>query len=108
MTTEEQQQITYATYPEYKYIDGFEFMLPMELPEDIITDIIFTLRSRDKIRTEPVEKVDDLKKALDEKHGKYWHVFCGKNFGAYSVHDKFKFAFFKFKTMSYLVYKTTY
>ena len=108
MQQQEQQQITYASYPEYKLIDGFEFLLPIELPEDIVVDIIFTIRSREKIRSDPSERVNDLKKMLDEKYGKYWHDFCGKNFGAYAVHDKFRFAFFKYKTMSYLIYKTTY
>lgn len=104
---EDQQQITYATYPEYKYIDGFEFMLPLELPENIISDIIYIIKTKDRI-TEPLERVNDLKTKLDEKYGRFWNVFCGKNFGAYAVHDKYKFAFFKYKTMSYLIYKTTY
>jgi len=101
--------VVYENYPPYKVIyDEFEFLLPIELPEDIIHEIIYTLKSRSKIRNEPLERVNDLKQVLDEKFGKYWHVFCGKNFGAFSVHDKYRFAFFKYKTMSYLIYKTTY
>lgn len=104
----EAQQITYATYPEYKYIDGFEFQLPIEMPEDIVNMIMKILQERDKSKIEPIEKVNFLKKELDEQHGKYWHVFCGKNFGAYTVHDKNHFVFFKYRTMSYLIYKTSY
>lgn len=95
-------------YSETFMIDDFEFQVPLEIPEDIVVEIIHTLKSRSKIRSEPLERVNDLKQALDEKYGKFWHVFCGKNFGAYAVHDKYRFAFFKYKTMSYLIYKTSY
>lgn len=102
------QQITYATYPEYKSIKGFEFMLPLEMPEDIINDIILCIATKESFRSNPGDRVNDLRKLLDDKYGKYWHVFCGKNFGAYSVHDRYKFVFFKYNSMSYLIYKTTY
>ncbi len=105
---QEQSQITYATYPEYKSINNFEFMLPLEMPEDIINDIIYCISTRESIRQNPAERVDDLRKLLDEKYGKYWNVFCGKNFGAYAVHDRYRFVFFKYKSMSYLIYKTSY
>ena len=109
MAQTDTQQLSYATYPEYKVIfDEFEFLLPIELPDDILYHIVFTLKQRSKISKEPSDKVNDLKSTLDEKYGKYWHVFCGKNFGAYTVHDKFRFTFFKYKTMSFLIYKTTY
>lgn len=41
------------------------------------------------------------------KYGKCWHVFAGKNFGAYSVHDRYNFMYFKYKTFYFLIYKTT-
>jgi hypothetical protein len=104
---QEQSQITYATYPEYKNIKSFEFMLPLEMPEDIINDIIKCIKDRESIRG-PAEIVNDLRVELDSKYGKYWNVFCGKNFGSYAVHDRYKFVFFKYKSMSYLIYKTSY
>lgn len=108
MQQQEAQQITYATYPEYKQIDHFEFLLPLEIPENIINDIIKCIKEKESFRKNPSDRVNDLRKMLDENHGQYWHVFCGKNFGAYAVHDRYRFIFFKYKTMSYLIYKTTY
>jgi dynein light chain LC8-type len=105
---QDQSQITYATYPEYKIINNFEFMIPIEMPEDIVNDIIFHVSTREQIKVGHAEIVEELRKLLDEKYGKYWHVFCGKNFGAYSVHDRNRFLFFKYKSMSYLIYKTSY
>ncbi len=105
---QEASLITYATYPEYKYIDGFEFLTPLEMPENIIDDIIYTVKGGIKTKLSPGELTDHLKKILDANYGKYWHVFCGKNFGAFSVHDRYRFVFFKYKAMSYLIYKSTY
>ena len=102
----QESQVTYATYPEYKTIHNFEFMVPIEMPEDIVNDIIFCISSNDKLT--PSELVETVRKLLDNKHGIYWHVFCGKNFGSYSVHDRNRFLFFKYKSISYLVYKTSY
>ncbi len=49
----------------------------------------------------------NLRERLDMKFGKCWHVFAGKNFGAYSVHDRYNFMYFKYKTFYFLIYKTT-
>lgn len=101
--------ITYVGYPEYKTIgDDFEIMYPFEMPEDIIEEIIKTIGSTELIRVSPNDLVTNIRTTLDNKFGKYWHVFCGKNFGSYSVHDKYKFVFFKYKAMSFMIYKTSY
>jgi dynein light chain LC8-type len=49
----------------------------------------------------------EIREKLESKFGKYWHVFVGKNFGAYNVHDRYQYLFFKYKSYSFLIYKTT-
>ena len=48
-----------------------------------------------------------LKEKLDRKFGPSWHVFVGKNFGSYCIHDNNCFTNFKYKGYTYLIYKTS-
>ena len=109
MQQEESQAVTYATYLDYKLIaEEFEFQLPLELPEEIINRITSKIKDLASANVRYGEMVSILRLVLDKDYGTYWHVFCGKNFGAYTVHDRYQFAFFKFRTVSFLIYKTTY
>ena len=49
----------------------------------------------------------NLRDTLDRKYGPCWHVFVGKNFGCFAVHDKNSFVNFKYQGYTYLIYKTT-
>jgi dynein light chain LC8-type len=46
---------------------------------------------------------------MDEKWEPYWHVFLGKSFGCYSVHERNRFVYFSFEQskISFLIYKAS-
>ena len=45
---------------------------------------------------------------MDTKWEPSWHVFLGKSFGCYSVHEKNRFVYFTFEQskISFLIYKS--
>lgn len=48
-----------------------------------------------------------MKKDMDAKYKKFWHVVCGKNFGCYAIHESRNFIFFTLRPegISYMLYK---
>lgn len=49
-----------------------------------------------------------IKKHLDVKYGKTWHVIVGKNFGSYVTHEKGHFMYFYVGPLAFLVFKTAW
>lgn len=47
-----------------------------------------------------------IKKQMDVKHGKTWHVIVGKNFGSYVTHEKGHFIYYYVGPLAFLVFKT--
>ena len=45
---------------------------------------------------------------MDKTWEPSWHVFLGKSFGCYSVHEKNRFVYFTFESskISFLIYKS--
>lgn len=103
--TNTQEAITYVTYSEYKNFNDVDVLWPFEISEDIANYIIdFVKRNMDKYEINS-DFCKRLRMDLDDKFGKYWNVFAGKNFGSYAVHDKYAFIYFKYRTYSFLIYK---
>jgi dynein light chain LC8-type len=75
--------------------------------EDILNEIAEFVTSNTQSGNITTSYCRLMRTMLDKKHGPCWHVFVGKNFGAYAVHDKNSFINFKYKGHTFLVYKTT-
>ena len=80
---------------------------PIEISEDILNEIAEYVTSNLQINRVGTSFCRLLRQTLDRKFGPCWHVFVGKNFGCYAVHDKNCFVNFKYQGYTYLVYKTT-
>ena len=46
---------------------------------------------------------------MDERWEPTWHVFLGKSFGSYAVHERNRFVYFSFDAskISFLIYKAS-
>ena len=75
--------------------------------EDILNDIAEYVTSNLKVKTVDSSFCKLLREKLDRKFGPAWHVFVGKNFGCFAIHDINSFTNFKYKGYTYLIYKTT-
>lgn len=117
---EGEQQAVYEQYPQFKEISGVSFFYsylnapfqlqvktPIEMREDIVNEIAEFVTSNSQLNKMSTSYCRLLRTMLDKKHGPCWHVFVGKNFGAYAIHDKNMFLNFKYMGYTYLVYKTT-
>jgi hypothetical protein len=119
-----EEDVTYGNYSQYKFFDGVELEWPFEIAEDIAMDIVSFVRRNIQISEvnsvvknfliffvikyfKSIKFCKNLRERLDMKYGKCWHVFAGKNFGAYSVHDRYQYMYFKYKSYYFLIYKTT-
>ena len=80
---------------------------PIEIADNIMNEIAEYVTSNLKVNTVGTSFARLLRETLDRKFGHAWHVFVGKNFGAFAVHDNNCFVNFKYKGFTYLVYKTT-
>ena len=80
---------------------------PIEMREDILDSIAEYVTQNTKMKAVDGPFCKLLRENLDRKFGPAWHVFVGKNFGCYAIHDNNSFANFKYKGYTYLIYKTT-
>ena len=80
---------------------------PIEIADNIMNEIAEYVTSNLKVNTVGTSFARLLRETLDRKFGPAWHVFVGKNFGCFAVHDNNCFVNFKYKGFTYLVYKTT-
>mmetsp|Transcript_34184 Transcript_34184/g.51577 ORF Transcript_34184/g.51577 Transcript_34184/m.51577 type:complete len:98 (-) Transcript_34184:172-465(-) len=46
-----------------------------------------------------------LKKEFDKRHGPFWHVVVGKNFGSYVTHETKNFIYFYCDQLAILMFK---
>ena len=115
-----EQQPVYEQYPSYKDVRGVNFFFlifviffqlmvktPIEIADNIMNEIAEYVTSNLKVNTVGTSFARLLRETLDRKFGPAWHVFVGKNFGCFAVHDTNCFVNFKYKGFTYLVYKTT-
>ena len=77
------------------------------MSENILNEIAEYVTSNLKVSTVGNSFCKLLRETLDRKFGPAWHVFVGKNFGCFAIHDNNSFVNFKYKGYTYLVYKTT-
>ena len=75
--------------------------------QDILNEIAEYVTSNLKVKQVDGSFCKLLREKLDRKFGPAWHVFVGKNFGCFAIHDINSFTNFKYKGYTYLVYKTT-
>ena len=80
---------------------------PIEMREDILNVIAEYVTSNLKVKPVDSSFCKLLREKLDRQFGPAWHVFVGKNFGCFAIHDINSFANFKYKGYTYLIYKTT-
>ena len=80
------------THTEYSLLDGSN-----KIKEYVTSNL--------KVKTVDSSFCKLLREKLDRKFGPAWHVFVGKNFGAFAIHDINSFANFKYKGYTYLIYK---
>ena len=80
---------------------------PIEIADNIMNEIAEYVTSNLKVNTVGTSFARLLRETLERKFGPAWHVFIGKNFGCYAIHDNNSFAKFKYNEYTYLVYKTT-
>ena len=112
------EQAVYEQYPAFKDVRGVRLYLyyifiqllvktPIEMREDILDTIAEYVTQNTKMKAVDGPFCKLLRENLDRKFGPAWHVFVGKNFGCYAIHDNNSFANFKYKGYTYLIYKTT-
>ena len=65
--------------------------------EDILDSIAEYVTQNTKMKAVDGPFCKLLRENLDRKFGPAWHVFVGKNFGCYAIHDNNSFANFKYK-----------
>ena len=104
---EGEQQAVYENYSKFKEIKGIQFSYPFEIAEDVMNAIIEYVTGQTKTTQINGQFCKNLRETLDRKFGPAWHVFVGKNFGCYAIHDVNCFTNFKYKGFTYLIYKTT-
>ena len=80
---------------------------PIEMREDILDYVAEYVTQNLKMKSVDGPFCKLLRENLDRKFGPAWHVFVGKNFGCYAIHDNNSFTNFKYKGYTYLIYKTT-
>ena len=80
---------------------------PIEMREDILDYVAEYVTQNLKMKSVDGAFCKLLRENLDRKFGPAWHVFVGKNFGCYAIHDNNSLTNFKYKGYTYLIYKTT-
>ncbi|CCH60670.1 hypothetical protein TBLA_0D01620 [Henningerozyma blattae CBS 6284] len=78
------------------------FDMPEELKEEVFT---VSLEAMENSMLER-EIAATIKKELDKKCGKTWHVIVGKNFGSYVTHEKGCFIYYYIGSYAFLVFKS--
>ena len=119
----DEEQAVYEQYPPFKDVRGvrkyinniliiisfYQLLVktPIEMREDILDTIAEYVTQNTKMKAVDGPFCKLLRENLDRKFGPAWHVFVGKNFGCYAIHDNNSFTNFKYKGYTYLIYKTT-
>lgn len=85
---------------------------PADMPDDMLEDAITVSKKaleEHDFEENGVEIAQIVKKHMDKKWEPYWHVFLGKSFGCYSVHERNRFVYFSFEQskISFLIYKAS-
>ena len=119
----DEEQAVYEQYPPFKDVRGVRKLYnnillvclflqllvktPIEMTEDILDYVAEYVTQNLKMKSVDGAFCKLLRENLDRKFGPAWHVFVGKNFGCYAIHDNNSFTNFKYKGYTYLIYKTT-
>jgi dynein light chain LC8-type len=83
-----------------KPFKGAKVDWPADMPDDMLEDVITVAKKaleEHEFEEEGVEIAKIVKQHMDEKWEPYWHVFLGKSFGCYSVHERNRFVYFSFE-----------
>lgn len=97
--------------PEYQIIHGAKVKTPIDMPDDMLKDIItFSTNVLSKMTTKPYQtNIDDIlkeiKEHMDEKWEPNWQVIGGRNFGSLVTHEAKRFCYFYINDTAILVYK---
>ncbi|EGR29824.1 hypothetical protein IMG5_148080 [Ichthyophthirius multifiliis] len=111
MATNNQQNQENKEIPAvYRTFMGAKVLWPPECPDDVLEGAIKetqnTIGRTENLSKEGQKIAEHLKKYMDDNFEPYWHVFFGKNFGSYTVHNKNRFIYFYFKDMAFLMYQS--
>ena len=93
---------------EYRIIHGAKVKSPIDMPDDMLKDVI-TFSPDALTRNIDNQSNDDvlreIKEHMDEKWEPNWQVICGRNFGSLVTHEAKRFCYFYVKDTAVLVYK---
>mmetsp|Transcript_25617 Transcript_25617/g.77106 ORF Transcript_25617/g.77106 Transcript_25617/m.77106 type:complete len:107 (-) Transcript_25617:123-443(-) len=94
---------------EYKTLWGARILWPADIPDNMCEDAVKTaqeaLEEFGTAEKEGQKVAQKLKTTFDDRHGKYWHVTVGKNFGCHSIHERQRFIYFYIGQTAFLLYK---
>ena len=96
--------------PSKKPFKGAQVLWPADMPDDMLEDAIAVSKKafeENEFEKNGVEIAKIVKEHMDKKWEPSWHVFLGKSFGCYAVHEKNRFVYFTFEAskISFLIYK---
>mmetsp|Transcript_57571 Transcript_57571/g.65686 ORF Transcript_57571/g.65686 Transcript_57571/m.65686 type:complete len:104 (+) Transcript_57571:74-385(+) len=92
----------------YRSFWGAKIFWPPDIPDDMLEFAVKTAHRANEdfnIEEQGTEVCEFIKKSFDETFKPHWHVFVGKNFGCYSVHESRRFVYFTIGQYSYMIFK---